>query len=131
MNEVDASCPAVELRGVSKRFGQRVILDRIDLRIARGEVLVLVGPSGSGKSTLLKIVSGIENADTGRVLLAGNDCTDLPPYRRAVHTVFQSYALFPHLDVTENVAFPLAVAGMARAQRLKLDRLAAQTAKPF
>jgi ABC-type Fe3+/spermidine/putrescine transport system ATPase subunit len=120
VNEDDSSCPAVELRGVSKRFGQRVILDQIDLQIARGEVLVLVGPSGSGKSTLLKIVSGIETADTGRVLLAGGDCTDLPPYRRAVHTVFQSYALFPHLNVTENVAFPLAVAGMARAQRLKL-----------
>jgi ABC-type Fe3+/spermidine/putrescine transport system ATPase subunit len=120
VNEGDSSCPAVELRGVSKRFGQRVILDQIDLQIARGEIVVLVGPSGSGKSTLLKIVSGIETPDTGRVLLAGSDCTELPPYRRAVHTVFQSYALFPHLDVTENVAFPLAVAGMRRADRLRL-----------
>ena len=111
------SSPAVELMGVSKRFGKRVILDRIDLSIARGEVLVLVGPSGSGKSTLLKIVSGIETPDEGRVKLAGQDCTDEPPYRRAVHTVFQNYALFPHLDVAGNVAFPLAVAGMPRAER--------------
>jgi ABC-type Fe3+/spermidine/putrescine transport system ATPase subunit len=115
----DSSCPAVELRGVSKRFGSRVILDSIDLTVARGEVLVLVGPSGSGKSTLLKIISGIETPDSGSVLLAGRDCTDVPPYRRAVHTVFQSYALFPHLDVTGNIAFPLCVAGMPGADREK------------
>ena len=102
---------------MSKRFGERVILDRIDLSVARGEVLVLVGPSGSGKSTLLKIVSGIETPDEGRVKLAGLDCTGEPPYRRAVHTVFQNYALFPHLDVAGNVAFPLAVAGLSRAER--------------
>jgi len=94
-----------------------VILDAIDLEIARGEILVLVGPSGSGKSTLLKIVSGIETPDTGRVFLGGADCTDMPPYQRAVHTVFQNYALFPHLDVAGNVAFPLAVAGVPRSQR--------------
>lgn len=112
MNEGETSSSAVELRGVSKRFDQRVILDRIDLAVARGEMLVLVGPSGSGKSTLLKIIAGIERPDSGRVLLAGSDCTQRPPYRRAVHTVFQNYALFPHLDVTGNVAFPLRVAGM-------------------
>jgi ABC-type Fe3+/spermidine/putrescine transport system ATPase subunit len=117
VNDDESSSPAVQLVGVSKRFGQRVILDRIDLTVARGEVLVLVGPSGSGKSTLLKIVSGIETPDEGRVLLAGQDCTDEPPYRRAVHTVFQNYALFPHLDVAGNVAFPLAVAGVPRAER--------------
>jgi ABC-type Fe3+/spermidine/putrescine transport system ATPase subunit len=118
VNESDKkTSPAVELVGVSKRFGERVILDRIDLAIAQGEVLVLVGPSGSGKSTLLKIVSGIETPDEGRVKLAGQDCTDDPPYRRAVHTVFQNYALFPHLDVAGNVAFPLAVAGVPRSER--------------
>jgi spermidine/putrescine transport system ATP-binding protein len=120
VNEGDSSCPAVELRGVSKRFGPRVILDNIDLTVARGEVLVLVGPSGSGKSTLLKIVSGIETPDAGQVFLAGSDCTRLPPYRRAVHTVFQNYALFPHLDVTGNVGFPLAVAGMPSRERQRL-----------
>jgi ABC-type Fe3+/spermidine/putrescine transport system ATPase subunit len=116
----DIHAPAVELRGVSKRFGQRVILDSIDLQVARGEVLVLVGQSGSGKSTLLKIVSGIETPDAGRVLLAGRDCTELPPHRRAVHTVFQSYALFPHLDVTGNIAFPLRIAGVSPKEQEQL-----------
>ena len=116
MSEGETSSSALELRGVSKRFDQRVILDGIDLAVARGEMLVLVGPSGSGKSTLLKMVAGIERPDSGRVLLAGRDCTDLPPHRRAVHTVFQNYALFPHLDVTGNVAFPLRVAGVSRGE---------------
>jgi ABC-type Fe3+/spermidine/putrescine transport system ATPase subunit len=111
---------AVELRGISKRFGSRVVLDDIDLAVARGEVLVVVGPSGCGKSTLLKIVSGIESADQGCVLLAGRDCTALPPYRRPVHTVFQNYALFPHLNVAENVEFPLKIAGMAGGERQRL-----------
>src|SRR2546423_1302781 len=97
-----------------------MILDQIDLTVARGEVLVLVGPSGSGKSTLLKIISGIESPDRGQVLLAGNDCTSLPPYRRAVHTVFQNYALFPHLNVWNNVAFPLTVAGTPKPEQEKL-----------
>jgi spermidine/putrescine transport system ATP-binding protein len=120
VKESDEHCPAVELRGVSKRFGPRVILHNIDLSVARGEVLALVGPSGSGKSTLLKIVSGIETPDSGRVCLAGCDCTTQPPYRRPVHTVFQSYALFPHLDVASNVAFPLTVARTPAAERKKL-----------
>jgi ABC-type Fe3+/spermidine/putrescine transport system ATPase subunit len=90
---------------------------------------VLVGPSGSGKSTLLKLVSGIETPDEGRVWLAGKDCTDWPPYRRAVHTVFQSYALFPHLDVTGNVAFPLLVAGVRRSEREALIRTALEWVK--
>ena len=120
MNQDETSSPAVELRGVRKGFGERTILNGIDLAIARGEVLVLVGPSGSGKSTLLKIVSGIETPDSGEVWLSGECCTQTPPYRRPVHTVFQNYALFPHLDVAGNVAFPLAVAGVARAQRQPL-----------
>jgi ABC-type Fe3+/spermidine/putrescine transport system ATPase subunit len=111
---------AVELRGVSKRFGSRVVLDNIDLVVGRGEVLALLGASGSGKSTLLKIVSGIETADTGRILLAGRDCTADPAYRRGVHTVFQNYALFPHLDVAANVAFPLKVAGKSNGDTSRL-----------
>src|SRR5207237_4150694 len=73
-----------------------------------------------GKSTLLKIVSGIARPDSGRVFLVGSDCTELPPYRRAVHTVFQNYALFPHLDVLGNVEFPLAVAGVPGRERQTL-----------
>ncbi|MBW8885885.1 MAG: ABC transporter ATP-binding protein [Planctomycetia bacterium] len=115
MKESDIHSSAVELRGVTKRFGSRMVLDDINLSVARGEIVVIVGPSGCGKSTLLKIVSGIETADRGQVLLSGRDCTALPAYRRPVHTVFQNYALFPHLDVTANVAFPLNVAGVPRA----------------
>jgi ABC-type Fe3+/spermidine/putrescine transport system ATPase subunit len=114
---------AVELRGVSKRFGSRIVLDNIDLAVGRGEVLALLGASGSGKSTLLKIVSGIETADVGRIYLAGRDCTADPAYRRGVHTVFQNYALFPHLDVAANVAFPLKVAGTSNGD---MGRLVAQ-----
>jgi ABC-type Fe3+/spermidine/putrescine transport system ATPase subunit len=116
VNEAESTFPAVELKGVCKRFGERTILDNIDLAVPRGEILVLVGKSGSGKSTLLKMVSGIETPDAGRVFLAGRDCTAEPPYRRSVHTVFQNYALFPHLNVLGNVAFPLRIAGVSRAE---------------
>src|SRR5262245_10799525 len=106
----DADSPAIELRGISKRFGERTVLDGIDLRIARGEIFALLGASGSGKSTLLKIISGIEQADSGEVWLSGANVSATPAHRRAVHTVFQNYALFPHLNVAGNVGFPLAVA---------------------
>lgn len=109
--------PTVELRAVRKSFAGRVVLDGIDLRIGPGEVVVLVGPSGSGKSTLLRIVAGIEPPDAGQVWLCGENCTSRPAYRRPVHTVFQNYALFPHLNVAGNVAFPLTVAGVRRQER--------------
>jgi ABC-type Fe3+/spermidine/putrescine transport system ATPase subunit len=118
--ETDASCaapPAVELRGIGKRYGEQVVLDAVDLVIRRGEFFALLGPSGSGKSTLLKMVSGIEWPDRGEVWLGGKNVTAEPPYRRKVHTVFQNYALFPHLDVAGNVGFPLRVAGVARADQ--------------
>jgi ABC-type Fe3+/spermidine/putrescine transport system ATPase subunit len=108
---------AVQLVGLHKEYGGRVILDGIELSVARGEFFALLGPSGSGKSTLLKMVSGIETPDKGDVVLAGHVVTSVPPYRRPVHTVFQNYALFPHLNVAENVGFPLRVAGVSRAQR--------------
>ncbi|MEQ8788284.1 MAG: ABC transporter ATP-binding protein [Pirellulaceae bacterium] len=112
--EDDASRPAVELRGVEKRFGSRPILRGVDLAIGRGEVFALLGPSGSGKSTLLKLISGIESPDRGEVWLDGREVTSLPPYRREVHTVFQNYALFPHLNVTGNLEFPLRLAKRPR-----------------
>ena len=102
-----------------KQFGAHTVLDGIELSIARGEVFVLVGASGSVKSTALKLVSGIEVPDNGQVWLHGKDVTNLPPYRRAVHTVFQNYALFPHLNVQENVAFPLSVAGIAKSEQIR------------
>ncbi len=112
-----ADGPAIELREVSKRFGGRAVIDGTSLTVGRGEFLALIGPSGSGKSTLLKLVSGIESPDSGRVLLSGQDVTEQPPYRRRVHTVFQNYALFPHLDVAGNVGFPLRMAGVDRRTR--------------
>jgi ABC-type Fe3+/spermidine/putrescine transport system ATPase subunit len=118
VNHHDASAPAaVELGGVTKWYDGKVILDGVDLSLPRGEFLALVGPSGSGKSTLLRMVSGIDVPDAGKVWLQGKEVTHEPPYRRPVHTVFQNYALFPHLTVAGNVDFPLRVAGVPRAER--------------
>jgi spermidine/putrescine transport system ATP-binding protein len=97
----------VELSNVTKRFGEMTAVDSVTLRIGGGEFLTLLGPSGCGKTTLLRMIAGFELPDRGRVLLAGQDVTDLAPYRRDVTTVFQQYALFPHLDVSRNVAFGL------------------------
>lgn len=108
--------PAISIRGVRRAFGGRSILNGIDLEVQKGEFFALVGPSGSGKSTLLKMVSGIDQPTAGEVWLEGENVTRVPPYRRAVHTVFQNYALFPHLSVAGNVGFPLKVAGLNRAE---------------
>ncbi len=97
----------VELIGITKRFGDFVAVDRVDLRVAAGEFLTLLGPSGCGKTTLLRMISGFETPTTGSVHLDGGDVTALPPYRRNVNQVFQSYALFPHLNVQDNVGFGL------------------------
>ncbi|MEV0392693.1 ABC transporter ATP-binding protein [Polymorphospora rubra] len=101
--------PAGELRlaGVTKRFGAVAAVDDLDLTVPQGSFFALLGPSGCGKTTTLRIVAGLEQPTAGRVFLAGRDVTDLRPYRRPVNTVFQSYALFPHLDVFGNVAFGL------------------------
>src|SRR5580704_2601140 len=92
-------------RGVKKAFGAQPILRGVDLDIAEGAFAVLVGPSGCGKSTLLRLVAGLEQADSGTISLAGRDVTALPPRDRDVAMVFQSYALYPHLSVRENLAF--------------------------
>lgn len=113
----ESAVPALELRGIRKSFGERTVLDDISLTVQRGEFFALLGPSGSGKSTLLKMVSGIDSPDAGEVWLGGRNVTGVPPYRRSVHTVFQNYALFPHLDVTGNVGFPLRVKGVPRSER--------------
>ncbi|MFC4166666.1 ABC transporter ATP-binding protein [Teichococcus aestuarii] len=109
--------PLLSLRGLSKRFGQTLALDRLDLDVAAGEFLTLLGGSGSGKSTLLRVVAGFEAADAGAVLLEGRDLSGVPPHARPLNMMFQSYALFPHLNVAANVAYGLKRDGVPRAER--------------
>ena len=104
--------PLLELRGLTRRFGERLAVDAVSLDVKAGEFLTLLGPSGCGKTTLLRLIAGLDRPDTGQVRLDGRDITSLPPEKRPLHTVFQSYALFPHLTVGENVAFPLRMAGV-------------------
>ena len=110
----------VELRGVTKRFGSHfTAVDHIDLTIMTGEFITLLGPSGCGKTTLLRMISGFETPTEGAVLLGGKDVTYEPPYRRDVNQVFQSYALFPHLTVADNIAFGLR---MKKVPKPEIDR---------
>jgi spermidine/putrescine transport system ATP-binding protein len=97
--------PTVRLEGVVKRFGQMTAVDRLDLQVARGEFFSMLGPSGCGKTTTLRIIAGFEQPDEGSVFLEGRSVANTPPYHRNVNTVFQSYALFEHLSVWDNVAF--------------------------
>ena len=99
----------IELKGITKAFDGVTVLDHIDLDIYDNEFVTLLGPSGCGKTTTLRIIAGFEQADEGDVLFNGEDIAALPPHKRNVNTVFQRYALFPHLNVFENVAFPLRV----------------------
>lgn len=116
----------VQLENVGKRYGDTVVADGISLTVADGEFFTLLGPSGCGKSSLLHIVAGIVALGSGRVLLDGDDVTGLPPQKRDVAMVFQSYALYPHLDAYENIAFPLRARGMGAADaRPLVERVAA------
>jgi putative spermidine/putrescine transport system ATP-binding protein len=115
----DSPRPAADVRleGVRKSFGEVVAVDGVDLEIEQGEFFSLLGPSGSGKTTLLRIIAGFERPDEGRVHLRGVDVTSRPPYARQVNTVFQDYALFPHMSVQENVEYGLRVRGTGRKER--------------
>ena len=97
----------VELHGVSKTIHDHEILHNIHLEIPHGEFLTLLGPSGCGKTTLLRLISGFEEPSEGTIFIDGKDVSGLPPHKRHIHTVFQSYALFPHMTVFENIAFGL------------------------
>ncbi|HKB89396.1 MAG TPA: ATP-binding cassette domain-containing protein, partial [Opitutaceae bacterium] len=110
---------SVELKSVSKRYGAVAAVDGIDLQVQAGEFLTLLGPSGCGKTTLLRIIGGFEMPERGAVMLDGLNVTGVPPHRRSVNTVFQSYALFPHLTVTENVGFGLKMQRVAAAEAAK------------
>jgi spermidine/putrescine transport system ATP-binding protein len=113
---VEDGAKAISLLGVSKLFGDLVAVRDLDLDVRRGEFFSIIGPSGCGKTTTLRMVAGFENPSTGTILVGGRDVTRVRPYHRSVNTVFQSYALFPHLDVWENVAFGLKEARRPRAE---------------
>src|SRR5438477_12424093 len=107
----------LEISGASKRFGAVTAVDRVFLSIERGEFFALLGPSGCGKTTLRRLIAGFETPNEGRIVIDGTDITAVPPYARPVNMMFQSYALFPHLDVAGNIAFGLKQEGMPRQRR--------------
>ncbi len=111
--------PDVEILGVTKRFGEVTAVDQMDLRIARGSFYSLLGPSGCGKTTTLRMIAGFEQPTEGEILLAGQPIAGVPPYQRNVNTVFQHYALFPHMDVAQNVGYGLRQRKVGRAEELR------------
>jgi len=117
--------PAIRLTGLTRTFGTTTAVDGLDLDIAEGEFFSMLGPSGSGKTTVLRLIAGFELADSGTVELFGRDVTGAAPFDRDVNTVFQDYALFPHMSVLDNVAYGLRVRGMGKRERnsLALDAL--------
>lgn len=112
--------PAVEFRHVSRHFGDVKAVDDVDLSIAEGEFFALLGPSGSGKTTCLRLIAGFERPSQGEVIILGQDVHNKPPYERNVNTVFQDYALFPHLNVLDNVAYPLMIKKVGKSHRHQL-----------
>jgi len=112
-----AAAPAVAVRDVTKRFGDVVAVDGVSVEIAPGEFFSLLGPSGSGKTTMLRMIAGFELPTSGHIELSGTDVTRTPPFDRDVNTVFQDYALFPHMDVVRNVEYGLRVKRVPKAER--------------
>jgi putative spermidine/putrescine transport system ATP-binding protein len=109
--------PDIRLTGLVKRYGEVAAVDGIDLDVQRGEFFTMLGPSGSGKTTTLRLIAGFERPDAGVVELAGDDVSDRPPFVRDVNTVFQDYALFPHMTVGDNVAYGMRIRKVAKAER--------------
>ena len=107
------------MANLTKHYGEVVAVAGIDLEVERGEFFTLLGPSGSGKTTTLRMIAGFEDPSTGTIELAGEDVSGVPPYDRAINTVFQDYALFPHMTVGENVAYGLRIAGVPKAERAR------------
>ncbi|MFJ1654304.1 ABC transporter ATP-binding protein [Streptomyces sp. NPDC088337] len=115
---------AVRLQGLRRTFGETAAVAGVDLEIRDGEFFSMLGPSGSGKTTVLRLIAGFESPDAGRVELAGQEVTGLAPFERDVHTVFQDYALFPHMTVEQNVAYALKIRKVPKAERLARARKA-------
>ena len=110
------SAPVIRLEGLRKRFGESAAVEDVSLSVEAGEILVILGASGCGKTTLLRLLAGLERPDSGRIVIDGVDVTDTPPYERPVNLMFQSYALFPHMDVAENVEYGLRKDGVRREE---------------
>lgn len=109
----------IQLKDIQKSFGSVNVIRPLNLEIEEGEFVVFVGPSGCGKSTLLRLIAGLEDTTAGTIEIDGKDATDLPPGKRGLAMVFQSYALYPHLTVAQNIAFPLRMAGLSRDEQAK------------
>jgi putrescine transport system ATP-binding protein len=106
----------VRIEGVTKRFGAITAVDSVDLAIERGELFALLGSSGCGKTTLLRLLAGFETPDAGRLVIDGQDMTGVPPHRRPINMMFQSYALFPHMNVADNVGYGLRREGLPKPE---------------
>ena len=116
--------PALRLQGVRKNYGHVVAVDGVDLTVDEGEFFTLLGPSGSGKTSLLRLIAGFERPDGGTIELGGRDVTSMPPHLRETNTVFQDYALFPHMTVADNIGYGLRVKGVPVAERReRVDRV--------
>ncbi len=116
----------ISLQKVTKSFGDVSVIPPLDLEIEEGEFVVFVGPSGCGKSTLLRLIAGLEDVTSGQILIDGRDATELPPAKRGLAMVFQSYALYPHMTVRKNIAFPLKMAGLDQAEQNRKVEAAAK-----
>ena len=121
--------PIIQIRNVSKRYGKVTAVDNVTLDIMAGEFFVLLGPSGCGKTTLLRMIAGFEVPTEGQILIDGQDMSRIPPNKRPVNMVFQSYAVFPHMSVADNVAYGLKIAGVGRAEREERAREALDLVK--
>src|SRR6201986_4886214 len=114
--DTDRSCD-VEFRAVTKRFGSLTAVNAVSLKVRHGEFLSLLGPSGCGKTTSLRLIAGFEQPDEGEILIGGADAVGTPPYKREVNTVFQQYALFPHMTILDNVAYGMKQKRVGKPER--------------